>query len=61
MNTKLFRTFLVAALLLTVVVSAAGAAPSFKSEPDLAGQVDYRMDPLPAQQAEQKAAPWTLN
>ena len=56
MKRTLFRTFLVAALLLTVIVSAAGAAPSFKSEPDLAGRVDYRLDPLTSAQAEQKAA-----
>jgi immune inhibitor A len=56
MKSKLFRTFFVVSLLLTVVVSAAGAAPSFKSEPDLAGRVDYRLDPLTRVQAEQKVA-----
>ena len=50
MNGKLFRTFLVAALLLTVVVSAAGAAPGFKAEPDFAGKEDNRSHPLKGQQ-----------
>lgn len=54
MKRTLFRTFLVAALLLTVIVSAAGAAPAFKGEPDFAGQTDFRLDPLTAQQLKMK-------
>jgi len=54
MKITLFRTFLVAALLLTVVVSAAGAAPAFKGEPDFAGQPDFRLDPLTEQQLKMK-------
>jgi len=56
MNTKLFRTFLVTALLLTVVVSAAGAAPwanrAAYDGPDFVAKEDNRHDPLGDTQAE---------
>ena len=58
MKGKLFRTFLVAALLLTVVVSAAGAAPGANGGaydgPDLAKKEDNRPDPLTTKQLELK-------
>ena len=58
MKGKLFRTFLVAALLLTVVVSAAGAAPGANGGaydgPDLAKKEDNRPDPLTTKQQELK-------
>jgi len=56
MKGKLFRTFFVVAILLVVIVSAAGAAPTSKGEPDFAGQVDFRMDPLTSKQVAQKEA-----
>ena len=58
MKGKLFRTFLVAALLLTVVVSAAGAAPRANGgaydDPEFVKKEDNRPDPLTTKQLKLK-------
>ena len=58
MKGKLFRTFLVAALLLTVVVSAAGAAPRTNGgaydDPEFVKKEDNRPDPLTTKQLKLK-------
>jgi hypothetical protein len=50
MKTKLFSVFMILVLLASVA-AVAYAAPAADQEPDLAGRVDNRVDPLSAQQA----------
>ena len=54
MKTKLFSALLIMALVLASVAAVASAAPAAGDEPDLAGQIDNRMDPATARQAELK-------
>ena len=54
MKTKLFSLFVVFALLLGSVGMVVSAAPPVDGEPDLAGRIDNRPDPLTTKQVELK-------